>query len=78
MPELQFFKTPIFHRALKKLQNWVDFGIFSYLKFLSVFIINGSATCLITHGKIKRWKRLVMWVAYCYKQVSMPDNDAHC
>ena len=33
-----FLKTPSFPRALKKLQFWVNFSIFSYLEFLSVFI----------------------------------------
>ena len=42
MPELQFLKTLIFLRAIYKLQNWVDFSIFSHLKFFYVFIINGS------------------------------------
>ena len=36
--ELQFLKTLIFPTALKKLQNWVIFSNFSYLKFFSVFI----------------------------------------
>ena len=42
MPELQFLKTLIFARALLKLRNWVNFRIFSYLRFFSVFIVNGS------------------------------------
>ena len=42
MPELQFLKTLDFPGALWKLQNWVNFCIFSYLKVFSVFIINGS------------------------------------
>ena len=39
MPELQFLKRLIFHRALQKLQNRVHFRFFSSLKFLSVSII---------------------------------------
>ena len=41
MPELQFLKTLVFHRALEKLQlqNLVNFSIFSYLTFMSVSII---------------------------------------
>ena len=42
MPDLQFLKTPIFARALVKLQNSVNFTIFSYLRVFPVFIINGS------------------------------------
>ena len=39
MPELQFFQAVVFPRARKKLQNWVSYGFFSYLKFFSVSII---------------------------------------
>ena len=39
MPELQILKTLIFPRAPQKLQNWVNFSMFSYLKFFCVFII---------------------------------------
>ena len=42
MPELEFLKTLIFPRALRKLHNCVDLSIFSYLKLFSVFTINGS------------------------------------
>ena len=57
MPELQFLKTLIFHGVVWKLQNWVNFSIFSYLNFFSVFIINGSTILFCKRGKIKRWKR---------------------
>ena len=56
--------------ALKKLQNWVNFSIFSCLKFISVVIINNSTILLNNYGKIKRWTRRFMWVACCFKQVS--------
>ena len=36
------FKNAGSCRALYKLQNWVNFSIFSYLKFFPVFIVNGS------------------------------------
>ena len=39
MPELQFLKTSIFPKTLKKLQNSVNLSFFSYLKFSSVSII---------------------------------------
>ena len=39
MLKLQFLKTLIFSRALQKLQNWVHFSFFSYLKFFCVSII---------------------------------------
>ena len=39
MPELQFLKSQIFPRALLKLQNWVNFSFFSYLKYFSVSVI---------------------------------------
>ena len=42
MIELQLFKILIFPGTFQKLQNWIKFSIFSYLKSLSVFIINGS------------------------------------
>ena len=51
MPELQFLKTLIFPRVLKELQNWLNFRIFSCLKFFSVFIINGSTIHFKKHGK---------------------------
>ena len=35
MPELQFLKSLIFPRALWKLQIWVKFSIYSYLKCFS-------------------------------------------
>ena len=41
MLELQFLKTLIFPTSLLKLQTWVSFSIFSYLKFFFAFIING-------------------------------------
>ena len=44
MPGLQFLKTLIFARALSKLQNSINFTIFSYFRFFAVFIINGSTT----------------------------------
>ena len=44
--------------------------MFSYLKFFAVFIINGSTILFSKNGKIKRWKRGVMYVVHCYKQVS--------
>ena len=56
MLELQFLKTFIFPRALWMLQNWVNFSIFSYLKFFSVFIINSSTILFSKPAKIKRWK----------------------
>ena len=40
IPELQFLKTLIFARTLLKLQNWVNFSIFSFLRFFSVFILH--------------------------------------
>ena len=43
LSELQFLKALIFPRALSQLQNWVNFSIFSYLKFFSVFIVNVSS-----------------------------------
>ena len=46
-----------------------DFFHFSYLIFSSVFIINGSTILFSKHGNIKRWKRWVMSVVCCYKQV---------
>ena len=49
MSELQFLKTLIFLTAIYKLQNWVNFSIFSYLKFFSVFIINGSTILVSKH-----------------------------
>ena len=52
MPELQFFKTLIFHRALSRLQNRTIFRFF-YLKFFSVFIISGSIILIRGHEKIK-------------------------
>ena len=39
MLKLQFSKTLIFPTALQKLQNWVNFSFFSYLKFICVSII---------------------------------------
>ena len=39
MPELQFLERLIFPRALKKLENWVNFSFSSHLKFFSVYII---------------------------------------
>ena len=48
MPELQFLKTLIFGRV-----NRVTFSRFSYLKFFSAFILNGSTTLFSKLGKIK-------------------------
>ena len=39
MPELQFLERLIYPRALKKLENWVNFRSSSHLKFFSVCII---------------------------------------
>ena len=61
MPGLQFLKTLIFSRTVQNLQNWVNFSIFLYLKFLSFCLfINGSANLFSKLGKVKRWKRCLM------------------
>ena len=39
MPKLKFWKTLIFPRALQKLQNRVNFNLFSYLKLFCYTII---------------------------------------
>ena len=39
MPELQFLRALIFSRTLWKLQNWVNFSVFSYLKFFHFEIL---------------------------------------
>ena len=39
MHELQFFKNTDFSWSSLKVQNWVNFSFFSYLKFFSVSII---------------------------------------
>ena len=46
MPELQLLKTLVFPRAFQKLHNCVNSSIFVYLRFFSVFIINGSTVLL--------------------------------
>ena len=47
MPQLQFLKTLIFTTALQKLQNWINFSSFSYLKIFSVSIIKKTAFIVI-------------------------------
>ena len=49
--------------------------MFSYLKFFAVFIINGSTILFSKNGKIERWKRWVMYVVHCYKQVSKQSKN---
>ena len=49
MLELQFLKTLIFLRALWKLQNWVIFSFFSYLKFFSVSIVEKLRLLLVSN-----------------------------
>ena len=39
MPKLKILKTLIFPRALQKLQNWVNFSFFPYLKLFCFSII---------------------------------------
>ena len=39
MPKLKILKMLIFPRALQKLQNWVNFSFFSYLKFFCFSIV---------------------------------------
>ena len=49
---LKYFKTLIFLRALWKLQNWANFGIFSYQRF-SVFIINVVSSSSVKMERLK-------------------------
>ena len=39
MPKAAIIKNVIFPRAYLKLQKWVNFSFFFYLKFFSVYII---------------------------------------
>ena len=57
--ELQFLKLLIFPRALYKLQRWVIFSNFSYLKFhFCLHHLCEYHTILFReHGKIWRWHR---------------------
>ena len=52
VPGLLYLKMLDFPRALKKIKQI----FFSYLKFFSAFIVNGSTIVFSKHGKIKRWK----------------------
>ena len=48
-----FKKMLIFSRALQKLNNWVNFDIFSFLKLFSVFIINVIPSSLVNMDRLK-------------------------
>ena len=60
MPEA-IFKNAVFCRVLEKLQNWVKFSIFSYLKFFSVFIAYGGTILFSKHILELLWSICKLW-----------------
>ena len=53
MPELQFLKTLIIPRALYKLQNWVNFSLFSYLIFFLSSLLMVVPSSLVNIERLK-------------------------
>ena len=68
MPELQLLKMLICPRA-RRLQNRVNFSIFTNLKLFTVFIINGSTILFSKHGKIEKLKS---WVGHTCWRICYP------